>query len=55
MATEEAIAAGLLDWINSLSVGDTVYTIDDLTDGALVWKVLRMYSPTATVTSTDPF
>jgi hypothetical protein len=42
MATEAAIAAGLLDWINSLSVGETVYTIDDLTNGAIIWKALRM-------------
>ena len=41
MATEEAIAAGLIDWINSLTVADAVYTVDDVTDGDLVWKTLR--------------
>ena len=42
MATEEAIAAGLIDWINSLAVADPVYTVDDFTNGDLIWRVLRM-------------
>lgn len=41
MATDEAIAAGLIDWINSLSVTAPVYTVDDFTNGDLIWKVLR--------------
>jgi hypothetical protein len=41
MATEEAIAAGLIDWVNSLSVAEPVYTVDDLTNGDIVWKALR--------------
>ncbi|KIW99515.1 uncharacterized protein Z518_11254 [Rhinocladiella mackenziei CBS 650.93] len=41
MATEEAIAAGLIDWINSLAVADPVYTVDDFTNGDIIWKVLQ--------------
>ncbi|KIW93030.1 uncharacterized protein Z519_06879 [Cladophialophora bantiana CBS 173.52] len=41
MATEEAIAAGLIDWINSLAVADPVYTVDDFTNGDLIWKALQ--------------
>ena len=41
MATEEAIAAGLIDWINSLAVADPLYTVDDFTNGDLIWKALR--------------
>lgn len=41
MATEEDVAAGLINWVNSLEVSDPVSTIDDLTDGTIIWKVLR--------------
>ncbi len=41
MATEEAIAAGLIDWVNSLHVADPVYTVDEFTNGDIIWKVLR--------------
>lgn len=41
MATEEDVAAGLINWVNSLEVADPVSTIDDLTDGSVIWKVLR--------------
>lgn len=41
MATEEAIAAGLIDWVNSLAVADPVYTVEDLSNGDIIWKVLR--------------
>jgi hypothetical protein len=41
MATDEAIAAGLIDWFNSLAVADAVYTVDDFTNGDLIWKALR--------------
>ncbi len=43
MATDEAIAAGLVDWVNSLSVADPVYTVDEFTNGDLIWKVLRTF------------
>jgi hypothetical protein len=42
MATEEDVAAGLLNWINSLEVAGPVSTVDDLIDGSVIWKVLRM-------------
>lgn len=42
MATEEDIAAQLIAWINSLSVSQPVSTLDDLSDGDTIWKVLRM-------------
>ncbi|KIV87995.1 hypothetical protein PV10_09174 [Exophiala mesophila] len=41
MATEEAIAAGLIDWVNSLAVAPPVYTVEDLSNGHVVWKVLH--------------
>lgn len=41
MATDEAIAAGLVDWVNSLAVAEPVYTADDLSNGDIVWRVLR--------------
>ncbi|KIX99163.1 uncharacterized protein Z520_04739 [Fonsecaea multimorphosa CBS 102226] len=41
MATEEAIAAGLIDWVNSLAVADPVYTVDDFTNGDLIWRTLQ--------------
>jgi hypothetical protein len=43
MASEEAIAAGLIDWVNSLSVAEPAYTVDDLSNGDTIWKALRMY------------
>lgn len=45
MATDEAVAAGLIDWVNSLSVADPVYTVDDLANGQVIWKVLRAFKP----------
>ena len=42
MATEEDVAAGLINWINSLEIADPVSTIDDFTDGSVIWKALRM-------------
>ncbi|KAL2420097.1 hypothetical protein ABEF95_006344 [Exophiala dermatitidis] len=41
MATDDAVAAGLIDWVNSLSVADPVYTVDDLANGQVIWKVLQ--------------
>nr|KAK5450360.1 hypothetical protein LTR18_000376 [Exophiala xenobiotica] len=41
MATEEAIAAGLIDWVNSLAVSEPVSTAEDLSNGDVVWKVLQ--------------
>lgn len=41
MALEEDVAAGLLNWINSLDVTDPVYTVDELATGEVLWKVLR--------------
>ncbi|RMZ77871.1 hypothetical protein DV738_g4199, partial [Chaetothyriales sp. CBS 135597] len=38
---EEEVAAGLLDWINSLSVAPAVSSISELTDGVVLWKVLQ--------------
>lgn len=45
MATDEAVAAGLIDWVNSLAVADPVYAVDDLTNGQVIWKVLRTNNP----------
>lgn len=40
MASED-VAAGLLNWINSLKVTESVQTIDELATGEVLWKVLR--------------
>jgi hypothetical protein len=53
MATEEDIAAGLINWVNSLEVADPVSTIDELTDGAVIWKVLRRYMPRSVSSDND--
>lgn len=42
MADDHAVLVGLLDWLNSLQVADEVHTAEDLSDGQVVWKVLRM-------------
>lgn len=52
MATEEAIAAGLIDWVNSLAVAPPVYTIEDLNNGHVIWKVLRKTPPPVVASST---
>ena len=41
MATEEDTAAGLIDWVNSLEAAEPIYTVDELNDGAIIWKTLR--------------
>ncbi|RMZ75115.1 hypothetical protein DV737_g5448, partial [Chaetothyriales sp. CBS 132003] len=38
---EDDVAAGLVDWINSLSAAPPVSAITDLTDGRVLWKVLQ--------------
>jgi len=52
MATDEAIAAGLIDWVNSLSVTEPVYTVDDLGNGDVIWQVLRTLNPPVSVATT---
>lgn len=51
MATEEAIAAGLIDWVNSLAVAPPVYTVEDLNNGHVIWKVLRKTPPPVVISS----
>lgn len=41
MAPDENVAAGLLNWINSLNVTDPVHAVEDLASGEVLWKVLR--------------
>ena len=41
MATDEEIAAGLFDWVNSLEVAEHVASADQLSDGLAIWRVLR--------------
>jgi hypothetical protein len=41
MADNEVLV-GLLDWINSLQVAEDVRMAEDMSDGKVVWKVLRM-------------
>jgi hypothetical protein len=42
MANDHAVLVGLLDWLNSLQVAEEVHTAEDISDGQVVWKVLRM-------------
>jgi hypothetical protein len=42
MANEDEVAAGLLDWINSLRVADAIKAVDQLNDGEVLWSALRM-------------
>ena len=43
MATEEDVAAGLINWVNSLHIAGSApfYTIDELASGEVLWKLLR--------------
>lgn len=41
MATEEATAAGLIAWLNSLDVADKVQSVADLVDGRVIWETLQ--------------
>lgn len=58
MASDEDTAAGLIAWLNSLDVANKdVQTITDLVDGAVMWRVLRMFlvlNP-STMPAPDPF
>ena len=54
MATEEAIAAGLIDWVNSLAVAPPVYTVEDLSNGHVIWKVLRKTHPPLSSSPSHP-
>lgn len=45
MAPELDVANGLFDWINSLRLAEPVDSPQNLSDGRLIWKVLRMLSP----------
>lgn len=42
MADNHEVLVGLLDWVNSLQVAEEVHTAEDISDGQVVWKVLRM-------------
>ncbi|KAK5070809.1 hypothetical protein LTS08_000456 [Lithohypha guttulata] len=42
MATEEDVAAGLLNWVNSLQVTNPLYTVDDLATGEALWELLQL-------------
>ena len=42
MATEEDVAAGLINWVNSLNVTAPFYTVDEITTGDVLWKLLRL-------------
>src|SRR5271156_5685581 len=42
MSTDQDVATGLYDWINSLQLSEDVMAAEDLKDGVIIWKVLRM-------------
>jgi hypothetical protein len=41
MATDEDVADGLVNWINSLEISSAVSSVTELTDGVVIWKALR--------------
>lgn len=41
MAGDHEVLVGLLDWVNSLQVFEVVDTAAAISDGTVVWKVLR--------------
>lgn len=45
MADDHEVLVGLLDWVNSLQVAEEVHTAGDISDGKVVWNVLRMAMP----------
>lgn len=45
MASEHTVTKVLLEWINSFSLGKTLRTTDDLTDGIILWEILQDVDP----------
>lgn len=45
MADDHEVLIGLLDWVNSLQVAEEVHTAEHISDGSVIWKVLRMTTP----------
>ena len=41
MATDDDVAAGLINWVNSLHVTEPFFTVDELATGEVLWKLLR--------------
>ena len=44
MADDHEVLVGLLDWVNSLQVAEEIHVAEDISDGSVVGKVLRMYT-----------
>ncbi|KAJ5576306.1 hypothetical protein N7535_003232 [Penicillium sp. DV-2018c] len=45
MASEHMVTKVLLEWINSFSLGKTLRSIDELTDGIILWEILQDIDP----------
>lgn len=45
MAAEHTVAKVLLEWINSFSLGKTIRSSDELTDGIILWEILQDIDP----------
>jgi protein HOOK3 len=45
MAAEHTIAKVLLEWINSFSLGKTIRSTEELTDGIILWEILQDIDP----------
>ncbi|KAJ5319391.1 uncharacterized protein N7506_012095 [Penicillium brevicompactum] len=45
MASEHTVTKVLLEWINSFSLGKTLRTTDELTDGIILWEILQDIDP----------
>lgn len=45
MASEHNVTKVLLEWINSFSLGKTLRTADELTDGVIIWEILQDIDP----------
>ena len=45
MASEHTVTKVLLEWVNSFSLGKTLRSVDELSDGIILWEVLQDIDP----------
>ncbi|KAF7161833.1 hypothetical protein CNMCM6106_008944 [Aspergillus hiratsukae] len=45
MASEHTITQALLEWINSFSLGKTLRSTEELSDGTILWEILQDIDP----------
>ncbi|QKX64316.1 uncharacterized protein TRUGW13939_11490 [Talaromyces rugulosus] len=45
MTSEHTVAKVLIEWVNSFSLGKTIRSTDELTDGIILWEILQDVDP----------